>query len=62
MPGTERDDRLAALRLRWGRTHDIGQVQGELWALKLDGTGEPIGPAGTPDDLDAMIGDAETGG
>ncbi len=59
MPDTERDDPQAALRLRWGRTYDIGQVQGELWALKLDGTGEPVGPAVTPGELDAMIKAAE---
>ncbi len=61
MPDTERDDPLAALRLRqrWGRIYDIGQVRGELWALKLDGTRDPVGPAVTPGELDAMIEAAE---
>ena len=48
-------DTEAAVRRRWRDVYDIGWVAGEWWALRLDGKGDPVGPAGTPGDLDAMI-------
>ncbi len=62
MPDRSVEGARVWLRQRWGRTYDTGWVAGEWWALRLDGTGDPVGPAGTPDDLDAMIEDTETGG
>ena len=60
MTGKE-DVHAVRLREKWDREYDTGRVAGEWWAIRLDGTGEPVGPAGTPDDLDAMIRAAEAG-
>ena len=49
------------LRQRWGRDYDTGLAAGQWHAMRLDGTGELISAA-TPDELDVMIEDAETGG
>ena len=52
-----RADAHEALRLQHdhGATYDTGWAVDGWWALRLDGTGEPVGPAATPDGLDAMI-------
>lgn len=57
---TDRDhkDAAAAMQLRrdWEpKGWDTGWAGDRWWALRLDGTGEPIGPAATPEKLDALL-------